>query len=97
MNLGDTIKMMRKERRITQKKLAEDIGISDTALYNIEKNKSFPPKETISKICKGLGVPVAHLMISCLTEEDVPPEKREAFNLLIPLVKEALFGQKVTK
>ncbi len=93
MDLGNAIKSIRKELKISRKELASRSGISVTALYNIENNLSFPSKDTINGICSALGVPVSYLMFYSLTEEDVPEEKREFFKVIIDPVKAFLMGK----
>ena len=93
MDLGNAIKSIRKELKISRKELASRSGISVTALYNIENNLSFPSKDTIYGICSALGVPVSYLMFYSLTEEDVPEEKREFFKVIIDPVKAFLMGK----
>jgi transcriptional regulator with XRE-family HTH domain len=82
MNIGEAIKEMRTDRRLSQKELAEMSGISQNALCNIEKGYSFPSKDTIKAICDAMDIPVSWLLFSSITEEDVPKEKREIFNAL---------------
>ena len=93
MDMGNAIKSIRKELKISRKELASRSGISVTALYNIENNLSFPSKDTINGICSALGVPVSYLMFYSLTEEDVPEEKREFFKVIIDPVKAFLMGK----
>lgn len=87
MDLGNALKSLRKELKVSRVELKKRSGLSTTALYNIENNLSFPSKETIDKICSSLGVPVSYLMFYSLTEEDVPEEKREFFNAVVGPVK----------
>ena len=87
MDIGKAIREIRKALGIRRKELAASAGISVTALYNIEKNLSFPSKSTSESICRALGVPVGFLLVFCVTEEDVPQKKRQAFRCLIVPVK----------
>ena len=93
MDLGNAIKSLRKELKISRKDLAARCNISITALYNIENNLSFPSKDTINGICSALGVPVSFLMFYSLTEEDVPEDKREFFKVIVEPVKAFLMGK----
>lgn len=93
MDLGNAIKSLRKELKISRKELANKSEISITALYNIENNLSFPSKDTIHSLCKSLGVPVSYLMFYSLTEEDVPEEKREFFKTAVGPVKAFLMDK----
>lgn len=82
MEIGDSIRKLRMWREITQKELAQRMGMSANALCAIELNRSFPSKETIVKVCRELSVPVGYLLFFALTEEDIPQDKRELFRIL---------------
>ena len=82
MEIGDSIRKLRMWREMTQKELAQRIGMSANALCAIELNRAFPAKETIVKVCRELGVPVGYLLFFALTEEDIPQDKRELFRIL---------------
>lgn len=82
MDIGNAIKSIRTRKKITQKDLAAKCGISANALCSIEKNTSFPTKETINKICEALEIPVSYLLFFSITEEDVPEDKLGIFNAL---------------
>ena len=49
-DLGALIKTHRKERRITQKKLGEMLGVSEGTISKYEANVSLPPFETLRSI-----------------------------------------------
>lgn len=82
MDIGSAIKTIRTRKKITQKDLALKCSISANALCSIEKNVSFPSKETINKICDALEIPVSYLLFFSITEDDVPKEKQSIFNVL---------------
>ena len=82
MEIGDSIRKLRMWREMTQKELAQRIGMSANALCAIELNRAFPSKETIVKVCRVLDVPVGYLLFFALTEEDIPQDKRELFRIL---------------
>lgn len=84
MNLGETIRRLRKERGFSLKEVAEKAGISNNALSAIEKDKSMPTVKTFDAICEAIGCPRYLVLAECVTIDDVPPEKREAFNILWP-------------
>ena len=81
MEIGDSIRKLRMWREMTQKELAQRIGMSANALCAIELNRVFPAK-TIVKVCRELGIPVGYLLFFALTEEDIPQDKRELFRIL---------------
>ena len=57
--VGDAIKNLRKRKGISQKDLAQKCGLSSNSLCSIEKNESFPSKDSMEKICKALDIPVS--------------------------------------
>ena len=82
MEIGDAIRKLRMWREVTQKELAQRIGLSANALCAIELNRSFPGKEIITKVCRELGVPVGYLLFFVLEEKEIPQDKRELFRIL---------------
>ena len=92
MDLGTAIKYLRKQRKLSQKELAELTDISINAICQIELNATFPQKKNISKICDALNVPVSYLLFLSITEEDVPLEKRLAFDSLKGAVTSVLLS-----
>lgn len=84
---------IRKELKVSRVELAKRSDLSVTALYNIENNISFPPKETIEKLCGSSHIPVSYLMLYSLTEDDVPDDKREFCKLAVGPVKAFLMGK----
>jgi len=90
MEIGTAIKTLRKSKGMTQKDLAQRCGLSANALCTLERNGSFPTKDTIEKICAALSIPVSYLLFFSITEDDVPEEKRVAFKALEGPMKAAL-------
>ena len=57
MNIGENIRRIRTEKKITQKELGEKLGgISQQQIGRWENDKANPKKETIEKIAVALGV-----------------------------------------
>lgn len=90
MNIGTAVKSLRKEKGLGQKELAEKCDISVNALSQIETNATFPHKKTIEKICYALKIPVSYLLFFSIDDEDIPADKKEAFNYLNGAVKNVL-------
>lgn len=82
MDVGEAIKSLRKNQGLSQKDLAQKCGLSANALCSIEKNSSIPSKESLNKICKALGIPLSYLLFFSVSDEDIPVEKRIAFNAM---------------
>ncbi len=87
MNLGQSIKSIRKKKNLGQKEIAEKCGISINSLSQIETNSTFPHKQTIEKLAEVLEVPLSYILFLSITEEDIPEEKKVVFNSLNSAVK----------
>jgi transcriptional regulator with XRE-family HTH domain len=86
MNLGTGFKRIRKDRKISQKRIAEMIGISVTAMVQIEHGASIPKISTINKFCSELGITKSYLYINCINIEDVHESQRQYFNPLMEIL-----------
>ena len=62
MTTGQRIRMLRKERNLTQKQLAELIGVSTSAVGQFETTKEPQRIETLEKIANVLEVPLLYLI-----------------------------------
>ena len=58
----------------------------DNFLY-IEYNQKEPNLSTLKDISKNLDIPLPILFFLSLNEEDIPQEKRKAFEIVSPSVK----------
>lgn len=56
MDIGDIIKKLRKEKGLTQKKLAELTGIAEITIRQYEAKKYVPKTQQLKKLCKALDV-----------------------------------------
>ncbi len=64
INLGYNIGRIRKQKNISQKKLAETIDIEPPNLRRIEAGKTNPTIKTLYRISKALGVKIESLLES---------------------------------
>ena len=87
MDLGITIKNIRKQKKQTQSEFAVSCGITQTYLSQIESNQREPNLSTLKLISNGLNVPLPILFFLSLDKEDVQQNKREAFEIIGPSVK----------
>lgn len=92
MDLGNAIKTIRKQKKITQKQLAELCEISTNALCSIETGLSFPSKATISRICAALNIPESYLLFFSISEDEIPEDKRAYFRYFYEPLKKLLLG-----
>lgn len=61
-NFSERLKELRKERNISQKALADAIGMSDTAIQNYELCTRKPSAETVVLIADYFNVSMDYLM-----------------------------------
>ena len=87
MNLGVTIRNIRKQKGFIQTDFAKKCGITQTYLSQIENNQKEPNLSTLKTISKVLSVPLPVIFFLSMDEKDVSPRKRDAFNLVNPSVK----------
>lgn len=90
MDIGKAIKVLRKERGLSQDELGGLVGLSGNAISQIETGATFPHKENIKRICEALNIPVAYLMFFSISDEDLPAETKSIFNALQQPIKDVL-------
>jgi transcriptional regulator with XRE-family HTH domain len=56
------VKRLRSRKNLSQKALADKVGISVSYVSMLERGQRSPPLETIEKMAKALGVPAASLL-----------------------------------
>jgi transcriptional regulator with XRE-family HTH domain len=56
------VRRLRAKKKISQKALADKVGISVSYVSMLERGQRSPPLETIEKMAKALGVPPAALL-----------------------------------
>lgn len=85
-NIGEFIQQLRKEKGLTQKELAEQIGMSDKTISKWENGNSVPDTSMLVPLCKVLDISVNELL-SC---EKLPPEdySKKAEENIMMLMKE---------
>lgn len=86
MNIGETIKLLRKEKNIKQFDLAASSGISQTYLSQIEKGTKVPAFNILEKISAALGLPFAVLSFLSLDSNALPESKREIYDKFQPVI-----------
>lgn len=60
--IGENIKKVRKQKHMTQRELAEAIGMRDAAISQYEKGIVTPPLETLKQLADVLGINPADLI-----------------------------------
>ncbi|CUQ09916.1 helix-turn-helix transcriptional regulator [Clostridium paraputrificum] len=69
--LGDNVKKLRKELKITQKELANIVGVSQSSIGMIEGNKQGASNETLLKLSKALNTTVDVLLSDTSIENKI--------------------------
>lgn len=87
MNLGSTIKELRKKKRIPQEVLSQKCGITQAYLSLIENDKKEPNLSTLKEISKNLDTPLPLLFYLSLSEDDITDSKKSIFTQLNPSIK----------
>ena len=84
--MGSFIQLSRKEKGMTQKELAELIGVSDKTISKWENGNSVPDTEILSSLCQSLDISVNEL----LSGEKLPVESypQRAEENMMNLLKE---------
>lgn len=75
--VGDKIKILRKNNKLTQKELSSKIGIAQSTLGMIEKNRTAPGRNTLIKIADFFNVTVDYLLSDDEEKENTKQIKKE--------------------
>jgi len=59
---ADNVRRLRARKKLSQKALADKVGISVSYVSMLERGQRSPPLETIEKMAKALSVPPASLL-----------------------------------
>ena len=59
---ADNVRRLRAKRQLSQKSLADKVGISVSYVSMLERGQRSPPLETLEKVAKALGVTPAALL-----------------------------------
>lgn len=92
MKIGSTIKMLRKRRDMLQAELSEACAMTQSYLSQIENNKREPTIPTLRLICEQLEVPLPVLVLMSIEMDDLPEDRRAAYETLIPAMRSFLDG-----
>ncbi|PTL37653.1 helix-turn-helix domain-containing protein [Alkalicoccus saliphilus] len=95
MNIGDNIKAIRTEKKLTQQELADNMNISRSYLSDVENNRKNPSMKTIESLASKLNVSIAYLtsgrrMLSDMSREEISKSLREASSKSTKALKERL-------
>tara|TARA_R110002096_G_scaffold87452_1_gene200698 strand:- start:392 stop:715 length:324 start_codon:yes stop_codon:yes gene_type:complete len=88
MKLGEVINRLIKNKGLTQVEVAKKIGKSTTALSQIVRGTYNPSPATLEKLAEVLETPLPILYFLSITEDDIPEDKKDLYNILAPSIKE---------
>ena len=86
MNLGQSIRELRKHKGLKQCELSNRIDISQAYLSGIETGNRTPSMDVIEKISKSLNIPIPIMFWFGLSESDVSEGKIYIYKQLKPSV-----------
>lgn len=87
MDIGNTIRELRKKKGLKQNELAEKAHLTQAYLSKIENNSKEATISSLKSIAESLDIPLPILFFRSMTIEDIEPNKREAFKILLPSIK----------
>ena len=90
VSMGEIISTLRKEKGMTQKEIADQLGITDKAISKWERNIAFPDTATIPKLAEILGVSVEDLMQVKAVPAPAGKEAGRLINLILKAVPLAM-------
>ena len=85
-SMGEIISTLRKEKGMTQKDIADQLGITDKAVSKWERDIAFPDTAAIPKLAEILGVSVEELMQA----KAVPVNGHKGAGYLINIILKAV-------
>lgn len=81
MIVGENIRKCRKKQGLTQKELAEKLGVSYTVISQYERGIRYPKLETIKKIVDALNIPIKDIIDDDMLEiEKELSDERKVFH-----------------
>ena len=83
MTIGDRIRALRKEKGLTQKELAQKLGVSASMIGQYETSVRKPKFETVEKIADALGINIMEIV----DMSPVSPSLNEALSIIYNLDK----------
>ena len=89
MNIGITIRKIRKRKKLSQKELSRISNISQTYISQIESGEKNPSIAIIEKIGDVLNVPFQIISFLSLDNDisSIPESKQESYKQIEPAVK----------
>lgn len=93
MTIGKLIKRTRLQSNLSQKELAEKLGVSASMIGQYESDCRRPKLDTLQRIANALGVPLAYL----LEESDINVRSIELFSNIGGTAENIVAGMRLDK
>ncbi len=77
IKIGNFISFLRKEQNLTQRELAERLGVTDRAVSKWENGRGLPDLSLLVPLCEALGISVNELLCGERIEKEDLPEKAQ--------------------
>lgn len=78
--IGNRIRKYREELGISQKQLAEQIGVSNSRVSNWEQGINRPDADILAKLCTALNVSPSSLLGVKLSTDELTEQERSVIN-----------------
>ena len=86
--IGKFIAFKRKEKNLTQEKLAEKLGVSNKTISKWETGKCMPDYSVLKRLCEELNITITELMNGRCSENNVSSLREEQILDLIKRTQE---------
>lgn len=87
---GDRIRKMRKEHRLTQEQLADELGISREYLGKLETGKRGASIDILIQIAEIYQVSLDYLILGKVEKQGSTQKSRDEINLLLEKIKDLI-------
>ena len=75
LQIGDVIASIRRKKRLDQKQMADELGISSSYLSQVENNTRNPSGKLLRQIADKLNIPVSVLLFEALEDSSFANEE----------------------
>jgi XRE family transcriptional regulator, regulator of sulfur utilization len=90
MNLGTTLRDLRKKKGMTQVAVAKKLKMTQAHVSKIESGESKPNTETLEKLSTLYGLTPQIVLYMSMKEGDVPKKNRKLFQQLKPIMDDMI-------
>lgn len=78
--IGNRIRKYREDRKLSQKQLAELIGVSNSRVSNWEQGINRPDADILAELCRALHVSPSELLDVHLSDEEITEQERKVLH-----------------